>query len=87
MARLGAVPTSTSAMPPAPAAVSSAPGTPSEPCRTRGTPVAADSGTLGRQTFARICAAGAVDILVRDTAAAPDAVRESGEAGRRVLTV
>ncbi|MHB9864314.1 DeoR/GlpR family DNA-binding transcription regulator [Streptomyces sp. YIM S03343] len=49
--------------------------------------VAADSSKLGRRAFARICAPGAVDVLVTDTAATPDAVREFEEAGLRVLTV
>lgn len=49
--------------------------------------VAADSSKLGRRAFARICATGAVDVLVTDTAAPPDAVRAFEEAGLRVITV
>ncbi|WP_324787878.1 DeoR/GlpR family DNA-binding transcription regulator [Streptomyces sp. H51] len=49
--------------------------------------VAADSSKLGRRAFARICAADAVDTLVTDTAASPDAVRRFEEAGVRVVAV
>ncbi|MFK0156298.1 DeoR/GlpR family DNA-binding transcription regulator [Streptomyces sp. NPDC090499] len=49
--------------------------------------VAADSSKLGGRAFARICAAELVDVLVTDTAAAPETVRRFEEAGIRVLTV
>ncbi|MGW0843852.1 DeoR/GlpR family DNA-binding transcription regulator [Streptomyces sp. NPDC002787] len=49
--------------------------------------VAADSSKLGRRAFARICATGAVDTLVTDTAAAPETVRRFEEAGVRVVAV
>ncbi|NEC31405.1 DeoR/GlpR transcriptional regulator [Streptomyces sp. SID8111] len=49
--------------------------------------VAADSSKLGRRAFARICAAGSVDTLVTDTAAAPETVRAFEEAGLRVVAV
>jgi DeoR family transcriptional regulator of aga operon len=49
--------------------------------------VAADSTKLGRRAFARICPAEAVDTLVTDTAAGPEAVRRLEEAGVTVVTV
>ncbi|MEW1776970.1 DeoR/GlpR family DNA-binding transcription regulator [Streptomyces sp. NPDC086777] len=49
--------------------------------------VAADSSKLGGRAFARICAAELVDVLVTDTAAAPETVGRFEEAGIRVLTV
>jgi DeoR family transcriptional regulator of aga operon len=49
--------------------------------------VAADSSKLGQRSFARICAAEAVDTLVTDTAAGPETVRRFEEAGLRVIAV
>ncbi|MFJ8110921.1 DeoR/GlpR family DNA-binding transcription regulator [Streptomyces sp. NPDC096132] len=49
--------------------------------------VAADSSKLGRRAFARICAVGAVDTLVTDTAADAGTVRRFEEAGLRVVAV
>ncbi|MDW4905717.1 DeoR/GlpR family DNA-binding transcription regulator [Streptomyces sp. ADMS] len=49
--------------------------------------VAADSSKLGRRAFARICAVGAVDTLVTDTAADAETVERFQEAGLRVITV
>jgi DeoR family transcriptional regulator of aga operon len=49
--------------------------------------VAADSSKLRRRAFARICAVGAVDILVTDTAADAETVGRFEEAGLRVITV
>ncbi|MEW2114304.1 DeoR/GlpR family DNA-binding transcription regulator [Streptomyces sp. NPDC005474] len=49
--------------------------------------VAADSSKLGRRAFARICAVGAVDTLVTDTAADEETVGRFEEAGIRVITV
>ncbi|MEU8585992.1 DeoR/GlpR family DNA-binding transcription regulator [Streptomyces sp. NPDC048664] len=49
--------------------------------------VAADSSKLGRRAFARICGVKALDTLVTDTAAGPEAVRRLEEAGVTVVTV
>ncbi|CAG7621620.1 DeoR/GlpR family DNA-binding transcription regulator [Actinacidiphila bryophytorum] len=49
--------------------------------------VATDSSKIGRRAFARICATGAVDTLVTDTAAPAAAVAAFEEAGVEVVTV
>lgn len=49
--------------------------------------VVADSSKIGKVTFALICGVAAVDELVTDDAAQPDAVRELTEAGVRVVLV
>lgn len=49
--------------------------------------VAANSSKLRRRAFARICAVGAVDTLVTDTAADEETVGRFEEAGLRVITV
>jgi DeoR family transcriptional regulator of aga operon len=49
--------------------------------------VVADSSKIGKVTFARICEAAAVDELVTDDAAEPDAVRALTEAGVHVTLV
>ncbi|WUH95180.1 DeoR/GlpR family DNA-binding transcription regulator [Streptomyces sp. NBC_00433] len=55
--------------------------------RARRVVVATDSSKIGRRAFARICATGAVDTLVTDTAAPAAAVTAFEEAGVEVLTV
>ncbi|SHM19364.1 DeoR/GlpR family DNA-binding transcription regulator [Actinacidiphila paucisporea] len=55
--------------------------------RARRVVVATDSSKIGRRAFARICATGAVDTLVTDTAAPAAAVTAFEEAGVQVLTV
>ncbi|MPY57584.1 DeoR/GlpR family DNA-binding transcription regulator [Streptomyces spongiae] len=49
--------------------------------------VAADSSKLGQRAFAWICATGAVDTLVTDTAVEEETVRRFEETGVRVLAV
>jgi DeoR family transcriptional regulator of aga operon len=55
--------------------------------RARRVVVATDSSKIGRRAFARICATGAVDTLVTDTAAPAAAVTSFEEAGVQVVTV
>ena len=47
--------------------------------------VAADSSKAGRRAFARICAAGEVDVLVTDPGIDPDQLAALAEAGVRVV--
>jgi DeoR family transcriptional regulator of aga operon len=48
--------------------------------------VVADSSKIGRRAFARICAAGDVDVLVTDARMADEARSKFGEAGVKVIT-
>jgi DeoR family transcriptional regulator, aga operon transcriptional repressor len=48
--------------------------------------VVADSSKIGRRAFARICAAGDIDVLVTDTGVASDALARFAEAGVQVIT-
>ncbi len=48
--------------------------------------VVADSSKIGRRAFARICAAGDVDVLVTDARMADEAGARFAEAGVRVIT-
>ncbi|WP_431031789.1 DeoR/GlpR family DNA-binding transcription regulator [Streptomyces sp. P6-2-1] len=55
--------------------------------RARRVVVAADSSKLGARAFARICPADAVDILVTDTGADPEALAALRERGIDIRTV
>ncbi|MFF4766074.1 DeoR/GlpR family DNA-binding transcription regulator [Streptomyces sp. NPDC001255] len=55
--------------------------------RARRVVVAADSSKLGARAFARICPAEAVDILVTDTGADPEALADLRERGIDIRTV
>jgi DeoR family transcriptional regulator, aga operon transcriptional repressor len=48
--------------------------------------VVADSSKIGRRAFARICAAGEIDILVTDSGVPEDAAASFAEAGVQVIT-
>jgi DeoR family transcriptional regulator of aga operon len=47
--------------------------------------VVADSSKVGRRAFARICAAGDVDVLVTDSGLTADAAARFGDAGVKVM--